>query len=264
MRTTAVGRRTPRRSAQTASGAIAHPGPARRGRGRPGAARPRTLRYEAGRAAGRLWWPAALLTAGMVLLGLLVAHVLAHSWVGTADAAADRRLVGIRTPTLNTVTAVLTALASTPVVIGLTAAAAVGFRVACGRWRESVYVVLCAGGETAIFLLTTLAVDRNRPPVPHLDVAPPTSSFPSGHTAAATCFYGSIAAVAVARHWRPVLRGALVAIAMLLPVLVGVSRLYRGMHFPTDVLAGLLLGAAWLATVTRRYPPSPAGRGRAR
>jgi membrane-associated phospholipid phosphatase len=205
------------------------------------------------RAVRRLWLPAVLVTAGMVVLGLLVAHGLARGWLGRQDAAADRALVSARSPAGNTVTGVLTGLASTPVIIGLTAAAAVAFRVAYGRWREPLFIVLCTGLETAIFLVTTLVVDRNRPPVPHLDVAPPTSSFPSGHTAAALCYYGGLAAVVLYRHHRRLLRAAATSVAVVLPLLVGVSRLYRGMHFPTDVLAGLLLGGGWLAIVTGRF-----------
>jgi undecaprenyl-diphosphatase len=221
---------------------------------RPVAPRPaRPLRREIASAARRLWLPAVLITTGMVLLGLLLSHVLAHGWVGTEDATIDRELASSRTPTGNSVTAVLTALASTPVVIGITAAAAVAFRVAFGRWRESVYLVLCTAGETTIFLLTTLAVHRSRPTVRHLDVAPPTSSFPSGHTAAALCCYGAIAAVLLWRYRQPALRAAAVTVAALLPLLVGASRLYRGMHFPTDVLAGLLLGTSWLAATTRWF-----------
>ena len=75
--------------------------------------------------------------------------------------------------------------------------AAAVFRWAFGRWRESLVVIYAVVGETAIFMATTLFIDRPRPTVTHLDVAPPTSSFPSGHTAAAVCFYGSIAAIVV-------------------------------------------------------------------
>jgi membrane-associated phospholipid phosphatase len=204
-------------------------------------------------AAGRrLAIPAVALATGMVLLGLLVVHVLATGPIGLADVTVDRDLASHRFGTGNTVTAVLTAMASTPVIIALTAVVAVAFRLAYHRWRESVYLACCVAGETLIFLLTTLLVDRNRPPVAHLDVAPPTSDFPSGHTAAAVCCYGAIAAVLLLRYHRPLLRGAAVAAAVLLPLLVGASRLYRGMHFPTDVLAGLLLGASWLSVSTRR------------
>jgi membrane-associated phospholipid phosphatase len=224
---------------------------------RQAASRSQPLHREIASAARRLWLPAAALTIGMVLLGLLVSHVLAHGWLGREDTTIDRELAGSRTPTGNTITAVFTTLASTPVVVGITAVAAIAFRVAFGRWRESVYLVLCTAGETTIFVLTTLVVDRARPPVPHLDDAPPTSSFPSGHTAATLCCWGAIAAVLLWRYRQPVLRALMVAIAVLLPLLVGASRLYRGMHFPTDVLAGLLLGATWLAATTRWYRHSP-------
>jgi membrane-associated phospholipid phosphatase len=220
-----------------------------------GSRRSGTLRHEVALAARRLCLPAVGLAAGMALLGLLVSHVLAHGWVGTEDTAVDRQLAAHRTVLANTVTAVLTGLASTPVIIAFTAVAAIVFRLAFGRWRESVYLAFCVAGEAGIFLLTTLLVDRNRPPVPHLDNAPPTSSFPSGHTAAAICCYGAVAAIVLWRLRQPLLRGAIAALAVLLALLVGTSRLYRGMHFPTDVLGGLLLGATWLSVTTRRLHP---------
>jgi undecaprenyl-diphosphatase len=120
-----------------------------------------------------------------------------------------------------------------------------------------VYLVLTTAGEGTMFVLITLAVHRNRPPVTHLDISPPTSSFPSGHTAAAVCCYGAIAAVLLWRYRQPVLRAAAVGVAVLLPLLVAASRLYRGMHFPTDVLASLLLGTTWLTATTRWYRHSP-------
>ncbi|MNW65153.1 phosphatidylglycerophosphatase B [compost metagenome] len=74
-----------------------------------------------------------------------------------------------------------------------------------------------------------------------LDHAPPTSSFPSGHTGASTAFYLTLALLAQ-RVQNPALRVVLTVLAVLVPFAVGFARLYRGMHSLTDVLAGFVNG----------------------
>ena len=125
----------------------------------------------------------------------------------------------------------------------------VAFRWLFGRSRESPVVIYAVAGETAVFMATTLFIERPRPAVPHLDVAPPTSSFPSGHTAAAVCFYGSIAAIAVWHSRRRWLTTVAVILCAAIPLMIAISRVYRGMHYPTDVLAGAMLGVIWLSIV---------------
>ncbi|MFJ4673872.1 phosphatase PAP2 family protein [Kitasatospora purpeofusca] len=88
----------------------------------------------------------------------------------------------------------------------------------------------------------TLCVDRPRTTAPHLDTAPPTSSFPSGHVGAAVALYGTLAVLAALRV-RGRLRPLLCVLAALLPVLVAFSGLYRGMHHPTDGLLGEVTGS---------------------
>lgn len=193
--------------------------------------------------------PAVCLTAGMVLLGYLVTDVLSSSALGRWDADVPRRLVEYRQQDGISESKIITMLSATPTIIVLTVLAAAVFRWMFGRWRESLVVIYAVVGETAIFTATTLFIDRPRPSVPHLDVAPPTSSFPSGHTAAAVCFYGSIAAIVV---WHSLKRWVWVAAVMVcaaIPLTIAASRVYRGMHYPTDVLAGALLGAIWLSIV---------------
>jgi len=100
--------------------------------------------------------------------------------------------------------------------------------------------------EVSVFVTTTLFVDRPRPPVHRLDAAPPTSSFPSGHTAAAIVLYiGLVIVVHRVWHRNAATIGVAVVLA-LVPVAVGLSRLSRGMHHPTDVIVGALLGAVAL------------------
>ncbi len=226
-------------------------------------ARQPTLWRELAVALRRVALPAVAVAVGIVLLGLLITEVLARGLLA-GEPEVGRDIVEERTPAGNTATLVISYLAGTPTIVALTAAAAIACRIAFRRWRESVCIVLAVAGETLIFLLTTLLVERERPPVPHLDEAPPTSSYPSGHTAAAICCYGTIAAIVLWHSRHALLRAAVVAVAILVPLLVGASRVYRGMHFPSDVLAGLLLGAAWFSVTTRqvllRGPSRPASR----
>lgn len=181
-----------------------------------------------------------------VALGELVTRVLATDAVGRADDATERWLAAHRDPLLNAVTRVLSALANTPVVVFVAFALAAAAYATWRRLREPAMLVVALLGELALFVSITAVVRRARPAVPRLDAAPPTSSFPSGHTAASVVLYGAIAVVASERFRGHAAHVLAVALAMLMPLLVGFSRLYRGMHHPTDVLAGAGLGLAWL------------------
>jgi membrane-associated phospholipid phosphatase len=115
-------------------------------------------------------------------------------------------------------------------------------------WREIGLIAVALCVEVSVFLTTALIVNRPRPTVPRLDRSPPTSSFPSGHTAAAIALWISLAIV-ISMHVRNAFVRAVVWIVALgLPVFVGLSRMYRGMHHPTDVAASILLGAGALVT----------------
>ena len=130
----------------------------------------------------------------MVGLGYLVTDVLPSTAIGKWDAEVPGRLVGHRQQEGFSESKLITMMSGTPTIIALTAIAAAVFRWTFGRWRESLLVIYAVVGETGIFVATTLLTDRPRPNVPKLDEAPPTSSFPSGHTAAAVWFFGSVAA----------------------------------------------------------------------
>jgi undecaprenyl-diphosphatase len=195
---------------------------------------------------------AAAVSIWLVLV--IVGHLLGHPFKDSAlvrwDASVDRHLAADRQRNWNTATHLTTYLAETITVIAIGLLAFVLLRVGLKRWREPLFLAVSLIGEVTIFVSTTLLVDRDRPPVKHLDSAPPTSSFPSGHTAASVALYGGLAVIAWRVGAAAWLRTLATAAAVLVPVLVAVSRMYRGMHYPTDVIAGALLGCCWLAVTS--------------
>jgi len=181
----------------------------------------------------------------MVGIGLLLVHGLAHGPIGRWDASVERWFVTRRTPALNTWTKVASTMGATGTVIGIGAAAIVLLAIG-RRWHEVGLLFFVLVLEAWVFITTTFLVDRPRPRVPKLDVAPPTSSFPSGHTAAAIVLYVGLAIVISLLVGGMLIRAVVWLVALLLPVAVALSRLYRGMHNPTDVFASVLLGIGCL------------------
>jgi undecaprenyl-diphosphatase len=192
--------------------------------------------------------PAAVaLWVVMCGLGYLLTNPLKDTTFERGDGSIDRFLARHRGEPWTTLTHLLTFAAETYTVIGVGLVFFIGMRLHLGRWRESCFLLAAVAGEVLIFVCTTVVIDRRRPAVPHLDAAPPTSSFPSGHTAAACTLYGALALIALSASSRTWLRTLAVLVGALAPVTVASARLYRGMHFPTDVISGALLAIVWLA-----------------
>jgi membrane-associated phospholipid phosphatase len=212
----------------------------------------------------RLAGGAVVLWGLLCLLGELMAHVLNTGPFHRADLGVDIWFAAHRSNVWNDVTWVGANLAQTGTAIGVTVVVVLFLRWRLGRWYESLVLITVMVGELAIFFCVTEIVHRTRPPVARLDVAPPTSSFPSGHTAAATALYGCIALLVLWIYGRR--RSTQVATVVLccVPVFVGLSRLYRGMHYPTDVLSGALMGGLWLLVVISTLLPQRARTERRR
>ena len=215
--------------ARTASGVVA-------------GARPRTATAVIGLVLG------AFVAVELVLLGLglLVTRVLAHSWVHREEAAFEQDIVPHRTPWWNHVTSFGTVLGGTETVIALTAVGCVVLAFRGHGPRLPAFLAIAVAGETTLFVLASIVIHRLRHPIPHLDGAPPTSSFPSGHTAATVALWCGLALGLARTHPGHRLRAVSWVLAVVLPVFVLTSRLYRGMHWPTDVASSVVFTLLWL------------------
>jgi undecaprenyl-diphosphatase len=177
-----------------------------------------------------------------LLLGVFVTGVLVHTGgIGRADESAVESLVRERTGFLTDLSSVGSTLGGAPVLpilVGL-----IGIVCAIKRkWRIASFAVLVLLVESATYRIASIVVPRDRPHVARLDNLPADESYPSGHTAASLAVYCGLVLLLTsafpARRWRV----AAWMIALLLPVFVAFSRLYRGMHHPLDVGAGALIG----------------------
>ena len=207
-----------------------------------------------------------LLLLGLMLgVGSLLSRVERGSTVERVDAGVPTWLAAQRTAALDAVSGVAAELGNTVVVLVVAVLASAVAGLVWRGWRPVAVIAVALAGEVTIFLTTAAVIDRERPAVPHLDEQlPPTSSFPSGHTAAAICLYGAVAAlVLAATHRRR--RYAVIGGAALLVLVVALARLYRGAHYPTDVVGSFLFALPWLLLVVRLlipgapHPGPPAG-----
>jgi len=111
--------------------------------------------------------------------------------------------------------------------------------------RTALYILATVGGGIVLSSIAKEFFDRPRPDlVPHGSLVH-TASFPSGHSMMAAVAYLTLGAMVARAQKRWALKVYTLAVAVLLTLLVGISRVYMGVHWPTDVAAGWLGGGAW-------------------
>jgi membrane-associated phospholipid phosphatase len=215
----------------------------------------------------------ALLVAAAVAVGFLLVDVLlpVHA-IGHSDEAVNDWLARQRTPALSDASYVGSSIGDIPFIPGIVIV--FGLAAAIRRhWRAGAVIVGAILVEVATYRVTSLIVHRQRPDVPRMDHLPVNQSYPSGHVAASVVVYIGLALLIASRvHTRGRLI-AIWAIAITLPLVVALSRMYRGMHHPIDATAGALIGLAALTIaifatrvagdVARRREPARHQRARA-
>jgi undecaprenyl-diphosphatase len=117
------------------------------------------------------------------------------------------------------------------------------------RRRAALLLLVTLGGALALNALLKLAFHRLRPAPFFGLIAPLSYSFPSGHALLSCSFYGALAAILTARMQSRRGRLCVWAAAALLVALVGLSRVYLGVHYPSDVVAGYAAALIWVLTI---------------
>ncbi|MEU9081948.1 diacylglycerol kinase family protein [Streptomyces sp. NPDC048357] len=206
-----------------------------------------TTRSGTGARRSRLLWLLPAQAAAMVALGLFVSALPVGRRLVSPEEQVTDAFAAHRTPWADSVSQWLSVVASTEGIVGVTLICVIALLVPprTPRRADAVFLGGSVAVQSAVFLLVTMCVERPRPDVPPLDGAPPTSSFPSGHVGASVALYGGLAALVWTRLRGP-WRYVAAAVLVLVPSAVGLSRMYRGMHHPSDVAGGLVNGIATL------------------
>jgi undecaprenyl-diphosphatase len=190
----------------------------------------------------------------------LWAAVTASATVGAADFAVAGEVSAAATQPFTDLVIAITTLGATQVILLVTAIGLAALAV-MRHWQGVVTLALSVAATEAVVELIKVAVERPRPPAADALTHASGFSFPSGHAATAVAVY-AVLALLLAGGCCGRRRAALLIVGGLVVVGVGVSRVYLGVHYPTDVLAGWLLGAtlalgSWLVATRLRLPGSP-------
>ncbi|MFG6403462.1 phosphatase PAP2 family protein [Microbacterium sp. P04] len=197
-----------------------------------------------------------------LVLGITAVVLLSVAAVEVYDAVADEdgvagidepllmAMMSVRSPGLNIAVTAFTDLAGGIVMPIIAVVAILVLGIKRRSWTPLVIIAAAGTGSLLMTIAGKEIIQRQRPPL--ADAVPPyefSPSFPSGHTLNAVAVIGAITYLLVLRRTSRAARIALIAGASVFAFLVGMSRVYLGHHWFTDVLVGWILGALWLGLV---------------
>jgi membrane-associated phospholipid phosphatase len=203
------------------------------------------------------WHPAAIYGVGLLscYLALSAATIVVGlaftTWIvplagfESFDAGPVRWLADHRTPFLDDLSLIGSEISGGLVIPALVGAVVI-ISALRRRWSLAGFVLAAILIESATYRTTVFFVDRHRPSVERLEGLPVDASFPSGHVAASIAVYSGFALLLTSRMSSTRAKALVWAAALAIPPIVAVSRMYRGMHHPLDILAGVLMGIAAL------------------
>jgi undecaprenyl-diphosphatase len=213
-----------------------------------------TLRFIARHVRGFFGALAAFVTVSVVvgvaaaIIFAAFAHFVMQGFTQRMDEFTLQWIETHRTPGLSEFMLELTSLGSGMVLIMLVLVASVFLWLTRHHWSVYILLVGVVGGQFMNRLLKNF-FERPRPSVVDWVTEVHSKSFPSGHAMTAVIAYASVAYLVARLEPTPLLRRTTWMLAIILILAVGISRMYLGVHYPSDILAGYLAGIAWLAFV---------------
>ncbi len=190
----------------------------------------------------------AALVAGTLLFGDVLNDVLDRNQIARFDVPIVRFIVENRVSSLTIAMKGLTQLGRNEVVELVMVAAGIYLHRRTGRWRPMLLLLSASGGALVLDLAAKLAFAQARPPAAWMAVPAFGYGFPSGHTTAAAMYIALAHFLArLQPEWRA--KVFTYSAGITIAFLIGVSRVYLGVHWPTDVIGGWALAAAWMGIV---------------
>jgi membrane-associated phospholipid phosphatase len=183
---------------------------------------------------------------GALVLFTWVAEEMLEGATARFDMGVRMWVHGFASPAMTTTMRFITDLGSLGLFIAAVVAIVIFLRT--GWKRAAGWLLLSLAGATVLSLSLKYGFHRPRP-VPFFGVAPHSYSFPSGHSLFSLCFYGTLAGLINARVRSLWLHIVVWAAAALLVLAIGMSRIYLGVHYPSDVVAGYLAALVWVSSL---------------
>ena len=200
--------------------------------------------------------PAPLLgTAIVVSLGAAVLALFLFAWLGNEmlqgdtqhfDQAVREWVHRYASPGMTRAMTAISLLGYNVLIVELVIALAVFAKL---KWRRAALWLTVAMAGSLVLDLTLKYIYHRTRPTAYFGMAPHSYSFPSGHAMCSFCFYGVLAGLLSARTkplgWRMLIWFAAAALV----ISIGLSRIYLGVHYPSDVVAGYLAATVWVGTI---------------
>lgn len=198
---------------------------------------------------------AVIETATVISLGVAVLSLFLLAWIADSvsherttrfDLAVRTQVHGYASPGLTKLMIAFSFAGGDGLVLAASLAFVVFVRC---RWRRAtLWLIVTILGATVLDLSLKYAFHRPRP-TPFFVAVPYTYSFPSGHSLFSFCIYGVLAGLLAGRIRSRLGQALTWTVAAVLVMAIGLSRIYLGVHYPSDVIAGYLAAALWVSTL---------------